>query len=720
MRSSESRLTCNVLRRVFVLLTICITGLLLQDCQRSPEQNVIQSESIKQASDFFSEADLMKIGVFYYPEQWPREQWQRDFTNMTRFGFEFTHMAEFAWTFLEPEEGKFDFSWLDEAIAMADKAGLKVIICTPSLTPPAWMYEKHPEIYLVGGDGRRREHGIRANSSLTNPEYRRFVNRVVEELAKHYGNDNRIWGWQLDNEPLATPDYSPSARNAFHDWLKRRYGTIDKLNVVWGGSFWSTRYSDFEQILIPNAVMNNEDKLSPHALLDFQRFTADVTADFLNGQADILRRFIMPTQWITTNYTNAITSADPRLSNRLDFPSFTMYPVSGRNILGGNNFRTGNPYRIMEACDYFRSVKGVTGLMELQPGQVNWAPVNPQPEPGTIHMWLMQAFGGGCSFACTYRYRHPLWSSEMYHEGIVGTDGVTLTQGGKEFVQAINDMRLLKSLYTPGATIPRELGKRKTGFLWEHPNMWDLDIQPQTTQWNTWELRNTYTSIIKSTGAPVDFIRENSDFATYPFIVAPAYQLIDTELVKKWKSYVMNGGQLILTCRTGHKDKNGHFFEAKPAEPIASLIGADLEFFDMLPEGVTSEVEYKGTRYKWSCWGEILNPHEGTEILATYSDQYYAGKAAVTSRKLGNGTVTFIGVVTLDGTLERAITRDVYQRAGVQINDLPPGVYIEWRDGFMVAVNYSDQPYNLKIPSANKILIGNNPLEPARVVVWKQ
>lgn len=704
------------LQKVFILF---LAVLLLQNCSRTVEEPAAAAAKHKKAHDYFQESDLMKIGVFYYPEQWPEEQWERDFSNMAGFGFEFTHFAEFAWTFLEPEEGRFEFDWLDKAISMAHDAGLKVILCTPSLAPPAWMGEKFPEIYLVGSDGRRREHGVRANASLTNPKYREFVRRIVTELAKRYGQDERIWGWQVDNEPLATADYSPSALGSFRKWLEEKYGTIDKLNDAWGGSFWSIRYSNFGQVLIPNEVFNEEDKLSPHALLDFQRFTAGVTADFLNEQADILRQHISPEQWITTNYTNAVSSADPRLSDHLDFPSFTMYPVSGRNVLGGNNFRTGIPYRIYEACDYFRSVSDATGLMELQPGQVNWASVNPQPEPGTVLMWLMQAFGGGCSFACTYRYRHPLWSSEMYHEGIVGTDGVTLSQGGREFVQAIEDIKLLRSRFTPDAEMPENVAKRKTALLWEHENMWDLGLQPQTTLWNTWKLRNSYTSYVKSTGAPMDFISGNDDFSAYPFIVAPAYQLVDEVIIRKWNDYVEQGGHLILTCRTGHKDKNGHFFEAGIAAPIVPLIGADVEFFDMLPPATEGRVSRSGKEYAWNCWAEILDPHPGTEVLAIYSDQYYAGKAAVTCRKKGEGSVTFIGVVTTDGALEREIVRSVYEKAGVETEDLPLGVFMEWRDGFMVAVNYTDKPFQVKAAAGKEILTGENPVKPAGALVWK-
>ncbi len=671
------------------------------------------------AQQFFPKKDLMKIGVFYYPEQWPHDQWERDLNNIAHFGFEFTHFAEFSWALLEPAEGKYEFGWLDEAIDLASKAGLKVILCTPTLCPPAWMGEKYPEVYLVGPDGRRREHGIRANASLSDPRYMEFVEKIVRAMAKHYGSDTRIWGWQVDNEPLAAADYSPAARASFQDWLKAKYDTIEHLNAAWAGNFWSTRYDSFEQVLIPNAAMNEEDKLSPHALLDFQRFTADVTAGFLNRQADILREYILPEQWVTTNYINVSTSADPRKSDHLDFPTFTMYPVSGRNELGGNNFRTGIPYRIYEACDYYRSVNGVTGLMELQPGQVNWGAVNPQLLPGTVHMWIMQAFGGGCSFLCTYRFRHPIRGSEMYHEGIVGNDGVTLSAGGKEFVQAIREMKHLREAYDSAAKVPEDLAGRKTAILWSHEVMWDLDIQKQTLLWNTWKHRNNYTSAVKSAGAPMDFISEQDDFTDYPFLIAPAYQLADTILVQKWKKYAEQGGHLILTCRTAQKDRNGHFYEAGWAAPIRSLIGADIDFFDMLVPDTFGTIQSGNKHFLWNTWGEVLSPHPGTEVLATYGDQFYAGKAAVITRTAGKGSVTFIGTASADGLLERHIVRSVYERAGVTIEDLPRGVYQEWRDGFFVAVNYTDHPYPVKIPPGSSILIGSNPIQSAGAVIWK-
>jgi len=679
----------------------------------------VAQDAASGAQRFFPKSDLMTIGAYYYPEHWPESQWERDLRKMAELGFEFTHFGEFAWAFFEPSEGKFDFAWLDRALDLAARAGLKVILCTPTPCPPAWLGEKHPEIYRVGGDGRRMEHGTRANGSLANDVFIGYARRIVAELGRRYGRDPRVWGWQLDNEPYGPPDYSPSARRKFQAWLERKYGTIDRMNAAWGGAFWSTKYDRFAQVLIPNEGLFGEDALSPHALLDFRRFTADTQAEFLHLQYDILRGLVRPEQWVTTNYMNVTELADPRRTDRLDFICFTMYPVRGGANLGELGFRLGDPHRMAMAVDYFRSFKGVTGVMELQPGQVNWARTNPQPEPGAVRMWLWHAFGGGLSFACTYRFRQPLYGSELYHAGIVGPDGVTPSPGGLEFARVIAEMKDLRKLYDPAAKMPGAVAARRTALLWSHEVMWDLEIHKQTALWDTWDHRNKLMAAIKAAGAPLDYVGEADDFTAYPFLVAPAYQLVDEALVDKWTRYVENGGHLVLTCRTGQKSKSGQLPEAPWAGLVRPLIGAEVELFDGLLASDQGIVRMGGEGHAWNRWADVLKPLGETETLAVYADQFYAGKAAVVSRRLGRGTVTYIGADTIDGTLERDVLRLVYERAGAGPESYPPGVYVEWRDGFFVAVNYSSRAFAVPVEPGARIVLGSNPLRPAGVLIWR-
>ncbi len=175
----------------------------------------------------------------------------------------------------------------------------------------------------------------------------------------------------------------------------------------------------------------------------------------------------------------------------------------------------------------------------------------------------------------------------------------------------------------------------------------------------------------------------------------------------------------MLTCRTGQKTKSGQLPEAPWAGLVAPLAGAEVDLFDSLLEGGRGLVRMKGKGYAWNRWADVLKPEAATEVLAVYADQFYAGRPAVVSRRLGRGTVTYIGVDTIGGGLERDVMRQVYERAGVEAADYPPGVYVEWRDGFFVAVNYSSRPFAVPVKPGSKIILGANPLRPASVLIWR-
>jgi len=671
---------------------------------------------------FFKPEKMVETGVYYYPEAWNPDQWDRDFKKMAEMGFEFTHMAEFAWAQLEPTEGTYDFKWIDKAVELAAKYNLKVIMCTPVATPPVWLTKKYPEVLVVLPNGQTAMHGTREHYSWSSPKYQELSTKMVEAMAKHYANNKNVWGWQIDNEPshYGTLDYSPAAQACFRTWLKKKYLTIEALNKAWGTAFWSGIYTDFEQIELPNEGRLISGVASPTSFLDMKRFNADECAMFISLQCKILKDNVAKTQFVTTNFMNGHTDVDPWRNPDLDFISYTMYPVAGYTEgVGDQGFRLGDPWRISFANDFFRSLKGVTGVMELQPGQVNWGSYNPQPYPGAVRMWLWNAFAGGLDFICSYRFRQPLYGGEQFHYGMVGTDGVTPLNGGEQYSQFMKEIRELRKQYVPNAVMPKEYAARKAAMVYNMDNVWETTIQPQTFQWNERNHITKYYNCLKLLCAPVEIVSETKDLTAYPVVVVAAYQMVDKALVEKWYKYAENGGQLVVSVRTGLKDRDGHFPETSWADAITKLIGGKIVMNDMLGGNKTAKVSFNGNQYSWNNWGDMLELATGTEVWATFSDQFYAGKATVIHRKLGKGTVTYIGTDTDDGKLEKDVLKKVYEIAGIGIQELPEGVMVNWRDGFFVANNYSSSKITLDIPQTAKILVGTKEMTPAGVLVWK-
>lgn len=666
---------------------------------------------------WFNDKDLTLTGAYYYPEHWEESQWERDLKQMHELGFEFTHFAEFAWAQLEPQEGVYDFSWLDRAVALAAKYDLKVVMCTSTATPPVWLSRKYPEILLKSEDGTVQDHGARQHASFASPVYRKLAYRMIEELARHYGNDSRIIGWQLDNEPAVQFDYNQAAEEAFREFLKEKYHhNIQELNAAWGTAFWSEVYSQFEEITLPKTAQMF---MNHHQILDYRRFAAKQTNDFLNEQCRLIKKYAK-NQWVTTNYIPDYDKGHIGGSKDLDFVSYTRYMVYGDNEgIGRRGYRVGNPLRIAMANDFFRPVNGTYGVMELQPGQVNWGSINPQPLPGAVRLWLWSVFAGGSDFICTYRYRQPLYGTEQYHYGIVGTDGVTVTPGGREYEQFMKEIRSLRKDYRPKEDKPETYLKRKTAILWNPENYWSIDRQKQNATWNTFAHVDKYYRTLKSYAAPVDFISEEKDFSQYPVMIVPAYQLADKELVARWKKYVEEGGNLVLTCRTAQKDRFGRLPETPFGSMIDELTGNHIEFYDLLLSQDPGQVKMDGKVYTWNTWGEILQPGASNEVWATYTNEFYEGKPAVTFRKLGKGSVTYIGVDSSDGALERQVLDKLYSRLQIEVMNLPYGVTMEYRNGLGIVLNYSDQPYQFALPQGAKVLIGTPNIATAGVLVFK-
>jgi beta-galactosidase len=333
----------------------------------------------------------------------------------------------------------------------------------------------------------------------------------------------------------------------------------------------------------------------------------------------------------------------------------------------------------------------------------------------------MHAFAAGSKFVCTYRYRQPLSGAELYHYGLVGPDGITPTIGGEQYAQAGRELLQLRAVAHPTAKTPPEYASRRAAILYSYEVRWDIDNHKQNKTWDTYSHLLKYHRALKRVGAPVDVITEEKDFSAYAFLVAPAYQLLDVALVARWKTYVENGGHLILSCRTGQKDRRGHLWEAAWAAPIHELIGAKIKFYDTLPTPNVGHVTAAPETHAWSTWADVLDPLPSSDAtsLATYADQFYAGSVAATTRKLGRGTVTYIGVDSATGSLEAQLVREVFSRAGVKAENFPEGFLVDWRDGLWIATNFTEKSQPAPIPASAKIVFGERDVPVAGVIVWR-
>lgn len=682
------------------------------------------AKTVKQAGN----NALMTVGVYYYPEQWHRSQWNRDLANMAKMGFEFTHVGEFAWERMEPAEGVFNFGWLDTVLALTQANGLKMVLCTPTPTPPAWLTNKYPDVLLVKASGDTARHQGRTHGSWSSPRYQQFCRRIVSELAKRYANHPAVIGWQIDNEPshYGKVDHSENARRHFIQWLQQRYKTLTALNSAWGTPFWSNQYSDWDQIRTPNKLESTAGE-NPHQALDFKRFQADACAEFIRMQQQELRKYVPANVWITTNYMHNHAPVDPWRNGDLDMVTYTMYPISSSEaqIPNSESVRMGNSISISYANDLFRSINGRTGVMELQPGQVNWAWVNTQPMPGAIRMWLWNSFAGGLELACSYRYRQPLYGSELYHYGMIGPDGVTPSPGGKEFSQFIQELKTIRQL--PATPPPASWLARQVAILRTPDQEWLQEIFPQSKHWpNYGSQLKRWHQMLKRFMAPVDFVDTLKSWDKYPILVVPTATILTPGMVKRLEAYARNGGHLVLNTRAGTHTYEGKVHDQPWATPVLPLIGAKaIKYFDMLPKEATptGTIKWVGPRssmFNWHIWADVVEPETSTEVWAKFTNQFYAGSPAITHQKLGKGSVTYLAAMSDTDELEAEVIRKLYQLRGITTLEVPNTLKVEWRHGCYIACNYGITDAQVPASAKAKFLFGGVTIPPAGVAVWQE
>ncbi|MBQ2257400.1 MAG: beta-galactosidase [Lachnospiraceae bacterium] len=571
------------------------------------------------------------FGVDYYPEHWPRERWETDAKLMQEMGVQVVRMAEFSWFKMEPSEGEFHFEWLEEAVALLDRYGIKTVLGTPTAAPPAWIIEKNPEIQPIDRQGRRRHFGGRHHDCQSNEVYRAHIKRFVTAMSQKFADNPGVIGWQIDNElgnshgDLCMCD---SCKAKFQKWLEQKYGTIETLNDAWGTAFWSQGYNSFAQIGTPLITAVGE---NPSAMLDWKCFCSDLVVDFAKWQADIIRENC-PNHFITHNYMcfdNKVDYYD--LGELLDFVSNDIYPA------GHWQKQPHQPESELAAShDVIRGYKKKPfWMMEQQSGMAGWEIMGRALEPGQMASWAMQSVAHGADAVVFFRWRTCAMGTEQYWHGILGHSG----NPGRTYREAKQLVHTFaKHMDAFEGTMPNP----EVAIVHSFRQNYALDIQPNHPELSYVGQLQKYYKALYEKKIPVDFVQGMDDLSKYKLVIAPLQYLMTPQLEQHYIDYVANGGHLVLTMRTGVKDAtNLCMTDRELPGRLGDICGIEVPEYDCLLETLGG-VLYGKKEYEIEKWCDIIEL-KGARQIAEYSTGFYKQSPAITENAYGNGITWYVG-----------------------------------------------------------------------------
>ncbi|HEY3195876.1 MAG TPA: beta-galactosidase [Candidatus Dormibacteraeota bacterium] len=625
----------------------------------------------------------VRLGVAYYPEQWPRTRWRTDARMMADAGLTLVRVGEFAWSALEPEPGMFDLDWLDDAIGVLADAGLGVVLGTPTAAPPAWLVQQNPEILPVDVDGRLHHFGNRRHYCPNQPAYHAATERVVDQLSRRFGADSRVIGWQIDNE-FGGRCYCQTCRHRFQGWLRERYRSLEHLNESWGTAFWSQTYSQWEQIPLPQREPWDP---SPSLALDYLRFMSDSYIRFQAMQAGRLREHGRG-QFLTHNLMGfKFAEIDyGKLAADLDVVSWDNYP--GLEPDGGHSSAA-------LAADVMRGLKRKRfWVMEQQAGPVGWGLMQ-SPAPGQVRLWTYQAIAHGAEAVLFFRWRTARFGTEQHWHGILDADG-SARRRYSELARLSEELRQLGPQLVSSAPVA------DAALLHDYDSRFALQVQPTNGALGYEATLQRHYKALRRLGLGVDVLADTADLDRYRMVVVPSLYLAGPELASILSGYVHGGGTLVLAPRTAVKDRFNAVPERSLPAWLDSLCGVRVTDY----QSVAAElgVALVGGGGASSFEGEFKGWYEELEVtdagvVATYSDGAFAGSPAITERKVGDGRAIYVAGVATQSSLD-SLYRLISDQLGLRALNLPEEVEAIRLEGggdgeLLALLNHSDREQRL-------------------------
>jgi beta-galactosidase len=596
----------------------------------------------------------LAFGGDYNPEQWDEQVWKQDDELMRQARVNLATVGVFSWALLEPEEGRYDFAWLDAHIDRLHANGVAVDLATPTASPPPWFTLAHPDALPVTPDGTRLMHGSRDTYCLTAPAYRDAARRIAAALAERYGDHPALALWHVHNE-YVTLCWCDHTAEAFRLWLRGRHGSLDDLNEAWGTAFWSQHYTSWDQVLPPRTSQYHR---NPGQTLDFRRFWSDEVLAAYREQRDAIR--VHSDRPVTTNlimpgYQNMDLWA---LGREVDVVAIDHYPVGpGLDAAADTAF----------GADRARSFAGGRPwlLMEQGPSTVFDGDRTLGKEPGEIMRHTLSHIGRGSEGALFFQWRQSQAGAEQWHAGMVPHAGP--------------DSRIFREVTDAGAAVARlaeVAGSTVTGrvaVLHDSDAWWAMGVDGlPSAELSYYEpLRRAHRALWNA-GVTVDFAHPEDDLSGYRLVLAPALFLLSDAAAVNLRRYVSDGGALLVQYFTGVVDARLHArLGGYPAEPLREALGIRVEEHRPLrrDERIVLSDGSHGT-----AWSESVRT-EGAETFATYTHGMLADAPALTHHRFGAGRSWYLSTRLDDGDYAALVAR-LLGEVGIEpeLPGLPPGV----------------------------------------------
>lgn len=591
-------------------------------------------------------------GGDYNPEQWPEQVWDEDHRLFTRAGVDTLTAGVFTWSLTQPAEDRYDFTVLDRVLDRAAAEGRRVCLATGTAALPPWLATAYPEVNRTDFEGRRHRYGQRHAFCPSSPAYRRLATTLAGRLAERYARHPALLAWHINNE-YGGSCYCDLCADAFRGWLRERHGTLDVLNDAWWTTFWSHRYTDWDQIEPPSALTEHwrgpDHTAFQGITLDYRRFTTDALLGCFTAEKEAIRAHDPDTP-VTTNLMGAYRPLDyHRWAPHLDFASWDNYPPLDAP-----------PTRAALAHDLMRGLKDGAPfwLMEQTPSTTACRDVNPLRRPGELRLATFQAIAHGADAALYFQMRASRGACEKYHGAVIGHAGRDDTRVFQEVAALGRELEML------GAATLAARTPSRTALLFDWESWWALEISDGPSRLVRYlDVVHSYYRAARTAGADVDVVPVSADLTPYDVVLAPVLHLVKGDLAERLEALARRGGTVLATFLTARCDAHDRAFLTDVPGPLAPLFGIRVDEWDARPEDVVQPVDLEGVLREARLVFELVRLR-GAEAVGTYGADFYAGTPAVTRHAFGAGEGWYVATA-LDQPGVDAVVRRVLDRHGL-------------------------------------------------------